>query len=170
MSVNQEEDVFCFKCVFLCFKQNREQYRNWKLTYTDVSKNGFFVQNDSESGWSVLSISETCHSIKWLSMYFSHYPGDNYCLPLPHKHSRSVVHSANTEPLTAVQHTFCKWLYTEPTGWVSINTYCKALQQITCHRLRAFLQFVFFLVQLLAGFVLASRAAHNNQHFCVFPV
>ena len=33
-----EEDVFCFKFVFLCFKQNCEQYRNFKVTYTDGRK------------------------------------------------------------------------------------------------------------------------------------
>jgi hypothetical protein len=38
MSVNHQEDVLCFKFVFLCFKQNTEQYRNWNVTYTDGSK------------------------------------------------------------------------------------------------------------------------------------
>ena len=99
-----------------------------------------------------------------------HITPDNYRSPLPHKHSRSVVHSVNTVPLTAVQCAFCKRLYTEPPGRVSIYIYCKALQQITCHRLRAFLYFVFCLLQLLAVFLLASRAAHKSQLFVVFRV
>ena len=33
-----EEDVFYFKFVFLCFKQNSEQYRNWNVTCIGGSK------------------------------------------------------------------------------------------------------------------------------------
>ena len=59
-------------------------------------------------------------------------PGNNYCSPLPHKHSQSLVHSANTVPLTAVQHASGKRLYTEPPFQVSVYAYCKELVQITC--------------------------------------
>jgi len=120
----------------------------------------FLVQNGTESRLSVFRIADTHQETQYRSKYCSHYHSDNYCSPLPHKHSRSVVHSVNTVQLTAVQRAFCKRLYTEPAGPVSIYAYCKDLS-----RLRAFLQFVFSLVQLLAVFVLASRAAHKNQHF-----
>ena len=69
-----------------------------------------------------------------------------------------------------VQRAFCKIMYTDPPGRVSFYAYCKTLQKITCHRILAFLQFVFSLVQLLAVFVFASRAAYKNQHFGVFRV
>ena len=105
----------------------------------------------------LLIISDTHQLIQQLSKYCSYYPVTIIALRSNAKHSRSVVHSVNTVQLTAVQRAFCKRLSTEPTGWVSINTYCKTLQQITC------IPVVCFLSGTTAGLVCACFKSSPQQ-------
>ena len=85
-------------------------------------------------------------------------PCDNYCSSLPHKHSRSVVHSVNTELLQ-----LCSAHFANGCTRSHLAEFPSTLIARHCIRLRALLQFVFSLVQLLTVFVLASRTAHKNQ-------
>jgi hypothetical protein len=133
MSVNHQEEVFCFKFVFLCFKQNTEQYCNWNGTCIDGIK--MFLcskcyRKQIKCTWNFRNTSVDTATLKVLFTL----PGENYCSPLPHISSDGFFFllSVNTEPLTSVQRASGKRLYTEPAGPVSIYTYCKALQQFTC--------------------------------------
>ena len=95
-----EEDVFCFKFVSFCFKQNSEQYRHLNVTYIDGRKTNFPFKMVPKEDAAYLEF-QTHTSGYSISQSTVHVTRDNYCSPLPHKHSRSVVQSANTVPLTA---------------------------------------------------------------------
>jgi hypothetical protein len=88
-----EEEVFCFKFVFLCFKQNSEQYLNWNVTYIDGRKIIFSYKMLPKADEAYLKFQKhvirysnsqsTVHITRWQLLL-------------------SVVHSVNTMLLTAV--------------------------------------------------------------------
>jgi hypothetical protein len=69
--------------------------------------------------------------------------------------------------LTSVLCAFCKRLYTEPQGRLSVYAYDKYWSRVLAILKLIISDRLFSLVRLRAVFVLASRAAHKNQHFDV---
>ena len=153
-----EEDVFCFKFVFLCFKQNSEQYRHFNLTYIDVRKiiSSFKTVPTGDAAYLEFQIhisrdsnpQSTVHITRWqLLLSTPTRTQSAFCAFGEHRADNSCV--------------ACNWQTTgDGATWPSFHQHI--LQDTAANYMHFFSSF-FSLVQLLAVFVFA----HNNQHFGV---